>query len=180
MVNSMLINSGIPENLWGEALLTACYILNRIPFKQNNFTPYEIQKKRKPNLSYFKLWGCLAKVKIPEVKRKKIRPKTIDTIFIGYTLNNNADRFSSNTNQFLIIKSEISDISNNTIIEAKDAIYFENIFSFKSRIETNIRNSEPSTSSNQIIPRVEEEDLIEPRRSKRTRTEKSLKIFMHF
>ena len=97
MVNSMLINSGVPENLWGEALLTACYILNRIPFKQNDSTPYEIWKKRKPNLSYLKVWGCLAKVKIPEVK-KKIRLKTIDTIFIGYILNNNTDKFCSNTN----------------------------------------------------------------------------------
>ena len=26
MVNSMLISLGVPENLWGEALVSACYI----------------------------------------------------------------------------------------------------------------------------------------------------------
>lgn len=31
MVNSMIIASASPKNLWGEALLTACYILNRVP-----------------------------------------------------------------------------------------------------------------------------------------------------
>ena len=72
MVNSMLISLGAPENLWGEALVTACYILNRIPFKTSNTTPYEIWKHRKPNLSYLKVWGCLAKVRIPDTKRKKI------------------------------------------------------------------------------------------------------------
>ena len=31
MVNCMLLNSGVPKNLWGEALLFACYILNKVP-----------------------------------------------------------------------------------------------------------------------------------------------------
>jgi len=43
MVNSMLINSSVPENLWGKALMTACYILNRISFKNSDklLTQYE-------------------------------------------------------------------------------------------------------------------------------------------
>jgi len=31
MVNCMLLNLGAPENLWGEALLSAYFILNRVP-----------------------------------------------------------------------------------------------------------------------------------------------------
>ena len=42
MVNSMLINSGELENLWGEALMAACHILNGIPFKNSDKTPYKI------------------------------------------------------------------------------------------------------------------------------------------
>ena len=41
MINSMLNSSGLPHNLWGEALLTANFILNRIPFKNSNKSPYE-------------------------------------------------------------------------------------------------------------------------------------------
>lgn len=41
MINCMLVSSGAPENLWGDALLTACYVLNRIPNKTTNVTPYE-------------------------------------------------------------------------------------------------------------------------------------------
>jgi len=70
------------------------------------------------------VWGCLARVKILENKRKKIGLKTADEIFIRYASDNNANRF-------LIINSEISDISKNTIVEARDAHYFENIFHIK-------------------------------------------------
>ena len=82
MVNSMFISYGLPENLWGEAILSACFMLNRIIVKENEKTLYEIWKKRVPNLGIMKVWGCLAKVAIPEPKRRKIGSKTIDTIFI--------------------------------------------------------------------------------------------------
>jgi len=85
-----------------------------------------------------KVWGCLANVKIPENKRKKIGPKTVDEIFIGYASNNNANRF-------LIINSEINDIAKNTIVEVRDAHYFENIFSYKIRPNTGV--TEDSSSS---------------------------------
>nr|GEX43587.1 putative zinc finger, CCHC-type [Tanacetum cinerariifolium] len=42
MVCSMLANSNLPEFLWTEALKTAVYILNRVPFKSVPKTPYEI------------------------------------------------------------------------------------------------------------------------------------------
>jgi len=65
MVNVMLTSSGLPKNMWGEALYSACYILNRIPYKDCDKTPYELWKQREPLLKYFKVWGCLAKVNIP-------------------------------------------------------------------------------------------------------------------
>nr|GEW41838.1 zinc finger, CCHC-type [Tanacetum cinerariifolium] len=42
MVNSMLFYSGLSERLWGEAMLTACYLLNRVPNKRNKTIPYEL------------------------------------------------------------------------------------------------------------------------------------------
>ena len=71
----------------GEALYSACHILNRVPYKGLDKTPYEIWKNRKPNLKYLKVWGCLAKVNIPINKMRKLGLKTIDCVFIGYSLN---------------------------------------------------------------------------------------------
>ena len=31
MMNAMLISSGLPDQMWGEAVLSACYILNKVP-----------------------------------------------------------------------------------------------------------------------------------------------------
>ena len=49
MVNYMLSYSKLLINLWGESLLIACHIHNRIPSKKNNIGPYELGKGRKPN-----------------------------------------------------------------------------------------------------------------------------------
>ena len=56
MINSMLNSSGLPHNLWGEALLTANFILNRIPFKNSNKSPYEVWKGRLPSYKMIKIW----------------------------------------------------------------------------------------------------------------------------
>ncbi|GJY27177.1 zinc finger, CCHC-type containing protein [Tanacetum coccineum] len=42
MVNSMLSYSGLSDRFWGEAMLTACYLLNKVPNKRNKTTPYEL------------------------------------------------------------------------------------------------------------------------------------------
>ena len=171
MVNSLLISSGLLENLWGEAMLSTWFILNRITVKENEKTPYGIWKKRVPNLGIMKVWGCLAKVAILKPKRRKIGSKTIDTIFIGYGQNTSANRF-------LVIDSEIKGISNNTIIESRDATFFEDIFPFKSKIPTQVKqtpltNDESSTSNSDLL-RKDREIPVELRRSKRPRIEKNL------
>ncbi|CAA7044991.1 unnamed protein product [Microthlaspi erraticum] len=42
MVNSMLSYYGLSDGFWGEGMLTACYLLNRVPNKRNKITLYEL------------------------------------------------------------------------------------------------------------------------------------------
>ena len=42
MVRSMICHSNLPKSLWGEALKTATYILNKVPTKAAAKTPYEL------------------------------------------------------------------------------------------------------------------------------------------
>jgi len=67
----MLSKYGLSEGFWGEAMLTSCYILNRVPNKRNYVTPYELWNKRKPNLSHFIVWGCREIVRVPEPRKRK-------------------------------------------------------------------------------------------------------------
>ena len=55
MMNSMLISLGLPSNMWGEAILFACHVLNKIPHKKIRKTPYELWEGRIPKLGYFKV-----------------------------------------------------------------------------------------------------------------------------
>ena len=93
MMNAMLLSSGLPNNMWGEAVLSANYVLNKIPRKKLDKSPYELWHGRVPSYKYLKVWGCLAKVAIPAPKKVKIGPKTVDCIFIGYAQNSSAYRF---------------------------------------------------------------------------------------
>ena len=124
MMNVMLISSGLPQNLWGEALLSKNYILNRLPHKKLDKTPNELWKGQSPSYKYLKVRGCLVKVMVSIPKRIKIGPKTIDCIFIGYAINSSAYHF-------LVHKYDIPDIHVNKIIESRNASFFENIFPSK-------------------------------------------------
>ena len=110
-------------NLWEEAILSACHIQNKIPYKKTSKKSYELWKGYAPNIAYLKVWGCLAKVLLPE-----LGPKTFDVMFIGYVENNAAYRF-------LVTKLENSLVDVNTIIETKNANFFENIFPMKLNCE---------------------------------------------
>ena len=72
-MNAMLINFGTPQNLWKEAILSANHILNKIPLKRKDITPYELWKGKKPYYNYLKVWGCLAKLAIPKSQKGQNR-----------------------------------------------------------------------------------------------------------
>ena len=61
MMNSMLLSSSLSDNMWGKAVLSTCYILNRVLHKKLDKTSYELWKGFAPNLKYVKVRGCLAK-----------------------------------------------------------------------------------------------------------------------
>ena len=58
VTNAMLVSSRAPKYFWGEAVLTANFVLNRVPHKKTLLTPFELWQKYKPNLNFFKVWGC--------------------------------------------------------------------------------------------------------------------------
>ena len=108
----------------GGFLLTASHVLNRVPNRNKEHTPYEIWMGRKSSLSYLRTWRCLAKVNIPINKKRKLGPKTVDSVFIGYAQRSIAYRF-------LVVKSEVPDMHVDSIMESRDATFFENIFPMK-------------------------------------------------
>ena len=68
-------------------------------------------------------------------KKRKLGPKTIDCVFLGYAIHSVSYRF-------LIINSVVSDMIVGTIMESSDATFFESEFPIKNT---------PSTSSHESI-----------------------------
>jgi transposase InsO family protein len=117
LVNAMLDTSGLSKAWWGEAIFTACHVLNRVPTKNKEITPFEEWEKRRLKLSYLRTWGCLAKVNLPIPKKRKLGPKTVDCVLLGYA-------FHSIGYRFLIVKSKVPDMRVGTIIESNDVTFF--------------------------------------------------------
>jgi hypothetical protein len=102
-------------------LLTSCHVLNRVPMKNKEKTPYKEWIRRNHSLSYLCTWSCLAKVNVPINTKCKLELKTVDCIFFGYAHHSIAYRL-------LVIKSEVPDVYVDTFLESRDVIFFENIF----------------------------------------------------
>ncbi|GJZ32376.1 retrotransposon protein, putative, ty1-copia subclass [Tanacetum coccineum] len=82
MVRSMMNLTTLPLSFWDYALKSATRILNMVPTKKVDKTPYELWYGKVPNLSYLKVWGCetLVKWDTPE----KLQQRSVKCIFIGY------------------------------------------------------------------------------------------------
>ncbi|KAK4385901.1 hypothetical protein Sango_2714100 [Sesamum angolense] len=150
-----------------------------VPLKHNRSTPFELWKDRKSSLKYFQVWGCLAKVLIPEHKRKKLGSKTVDVVILGYVETSYALRF-------LVIKLKTSSIEVNTIVEFHDVVFLEDVFPIKIGIPSSV-SLDGSLASTSIPEHVEKisnvgvnprstslthEKSDEPRRSRRARVVK--------
>ena len=125
----MLESSGMTYEWWGEAILTANFVLNRVVIKNKDITPYEGWKGRKPNVNFLRTWCCLAKVNIPAPKKRKFGPKTVDCVFSVYAQNNT-------TYRFLVVKSDSPDVRTYTIMVSRDASFFEKVYPMRTASNT--------------------------------------------
>ncbi|GKF30029.1 retrovirus-related pol polyprotein from transposon TNT 1-94 [Tanacetum coccineum] len=82
MVRSMTNLTTLPKSFWGYALESVVRILNIVPTKKVERTPYEIWHGKTPKLSYLRVWGCEALVK--QDTPDKLDPRSIKCIFVRY------------------------------------------------------------------------------------------------
>ncbi|EEC72737.1 hypothetical protein OsI_06355 [Oryza sativa Indica Group] len=92
MARALVKQRGMPAIFWGEAVVTAVYILNRSPTKAlDGRTPYEAWHRRKSAVSHLWVFGCLAFAK--ELGHiGKLDDRSTSGMFIGYTEGSKAYR----------------------------------------------------------------------------------------
>jgi hypothetical protein len=85
MVRSMLKAKQVPNKFWGEAVLTAAFILNRCFTRSiDAMTPYEVWHGKKPDVHFLRVFGCVGHVKITRPHLQKLDDRSCLMVFIGY------------------------------------------------------------------------------------------------
>ncbi|PKI43689.1 hypothetical protein CRG98_035920 [Punica granatum] len=163
MVRSMMSHTDLPILMWGYALQTTCYLLNRIPSKSVSTTPYEIWNGRTPSLKHFKIWGCPAFIK--KQKTDKLETRSEKGRFVGYPSDSLGYYFYFPTEQRVVI--------------SRDAIFLEKQLVQEGGMERQIvldeASSVPQTDQMPISMDIDKpvetpiqiENVTEPRRSGR-------------
>ena len=82
---SMLHAKNVPGRFWAEAMKTAAFVINRLPQQRLSFSsPFEKLWNIKPTVSYFRVFGCICYVFVPNHLRSKMDKKAVRCIFVGY------------------------------------------------------------------------------------------------
>ena len=118
--------------------------------------------------------GLFGKSQYTSAEKKKLGPKTLDCVFLGYAQNNTAY-------SFLVVKSDSPDVSVYTIMESRDASFFEKVYPMRSvsnsetQIYTQSESIAPPEPNSKPVIYDEDNDKVNdsPRRSKRQRIVKS-------
>lgn len=88
------------------------YLKNRSPtIAVTGITPEEAWSGGKVDLKFLRVFGCKAFMHIPDVKRKKLDPKSLELVFVGYC---------ENTKGYRLIDS-----STGKLYKAKDVVFLE-------------------------------------------------------
>ena len=108
MVRSMLSEKKIPKTFWSKAVNWTVHILNRSPtLAVKNKTPEEAWSGFKPLVAYFRVFGCVSHVHIPDCKRTKLDDKSVRCVFLGVSEESKAYRLYDPISQKIIISRDV-------------------------------------------------------------------------
>jgi transposase InsO family protein len=93
MARTMLDEYKTLDRFWAEAINTACYSINRLYLHRIlKKTSYELLTGKKPNVSYFRVFGSKCFILIKRGRKSKFAPKAVEGFLLGYDSNTRAYR----------------------------------------------------------------------------------------
>ncbi|KAK9733055.1 hypothetical protein RND81_04G040700 [Saponaria officinalis] len=144
---ALRFHSGLPLSYWGDCVLTAAHLINRLPSHViKNHTPYEIIHTKAANYDDLRTFGCLAMVYNPERSKYKLQPRGIPCVFLGYPFTQKGYRFQD------------------LLTNMRDAKFYEQILPFTQQGKEKLRRLAPAVMSDnqdKYEEEVEEEFINE-------------------
>ncbi|GJT63110.1 putative RNA-directed DNA polymerase [Tanacetum coccineum] len=164
MVRSMMSLTTLPLSFWDYALESAARILNMVPTKKVDKTPYELWHGKVPNLSYLKVWGCEAHVKrhTPD----KLQQRSVKCIFVGYPKETMGYYFYYPPENKIVVERYADFLEKDFILQKESG---RNVELDDEDILPSENTSEHPIEEESLAPIVsQEEDVVPVRRSVRT------------
>jgi hypothetical protein len=107
---AMIHSVGLSLGFWELAVDAAVHTYNRSPTRVLKWrTPHEIWNDgHVPDVSYFRIFGCLAYAHVPEELRKKLDPRSIPTIFVGYEPESKGYRLWNRSKRSVMLSRDVT------------------------------------------------------------------------
>eukprot|EP00795_Rhopilema_esculentum_P007998 gene7998-biopygen1703 len=105
---AMMNHAGLSKTFWAEAVNTAAYIRNRVITSASGQTPYEKWYGKPPDVSHFRVFGCIAYAHIPEAERRKLDKKANRLRFLGYSANQKGYRLFDMQSKRIVIRRDVN------------------------------------------------------------------------
>jgi hypothetical protein len=104
----MLDEYKTPDRFWTEAINTACYSINRLYLHRIlKKTSYELLPGKKPNVSYFRVFGSKCFILVKRGRKSKFAPKAVEGFLLGYDSNTRAYRVFNKSTGLVEVSCDI-------------------------------------------------------------------------
>ncbi|KAJ0535497.1 putative RNA-directed DNA polymerase [Helianthus annuus] len=131
LARSLLFQSGVPLKFWSDCILTAIYLINRLPSSVLlGKSPYELMFGFKPSLAHLRIFGCLC----------------------FSTILNESDKLSFNAEKCILIGYsnvkkgyKLWSLDNKKEFFSRDVKFYESVFPYKSNQLTDQYKTSPNS-----------------------------------
>ena len=125
MARTLLLHNNVPKYFWGEAILMAVHVINRLPSKTlGEKSPVNLMKEAYPNYSWHtclapRVFGCTAFVHLynPE---DKFSPRSLKCVFVGYSLTQKGYKCYHPQSKKFLISADVTFQETNKFFEVSD------------------------------------------------------------
>ncbi|CAM8928890.1 unnamed protein product [Rhodiola kirilowii] len=123
VARGLRLQAHLPKLFWGDCVLTATYIINRLPTRiLNNKSPFEALFGKSPSLDHMRVFGCLVYACTLKRDRDKMDPRSSACVFLGYSPTQKGYKL-------LCLK-------NNKVFVSRDTIFHEDVYPYYEKAHT--------------------------------------------
>lgn len=123
VARSLMFQSHLPLQYWGDCVLTAVFLINRLPTPLlNNKSPFQVLTHQQLNSKDLRVFCCLVYNPISPKNRHKFQPRDKPCVFLDYPAGYKGYK--------------LLDSKTETVLTSRNVVFHEDIFPFQNDGDT--------------------------------------------